>query len=144
MQINYQPGGSSSTTFASLLVDEASGGVVTDFKPRAAIAVQRDSLAVTTGAANSAFRQPLGNVTQTIPLVVQQFYSTRAAALAAINTVTTALLTVKNDFQICEPSGSPVLYYKNAVCTSLDADLTGSTVQFRITLETDLVKTSYP
>jgi hypothetical protein len=144
MQINYQPAGSSSTTFANLLVDEAAGGVVLDFKPKGVISVQRDPLAVTTGATNSTFRQPMGNVTQIIPLVVQQFYPTRAAALAAINTVISALLTVKNDFQICEPSGSPVLYYKNAVCASLDADLTGSTVQFRLTLETDLVKTSYP
>jgi len=143
MQINYQASGAGSWT-GTTLVDEAAGGVVVDFKPKGVISVQRDPLAVTTGATNSAFRQPMGNVTQTIPLVVQQFYTTRALALAAIATVTTALLTVKNDFQICEPSGSAVLYYENAVCTSLDADITGSTVQFRITLEADLVKTTFP
>jgi len=144
VQINYQASGTSGSAFANLLVNEAAGGVVVDFKPRGMISVQRDPLAMPAGSANSSFRQPLGNVTQTIPLVVQQFYSTRALALAAIQTITAALLTVKNDFQISEPSGSPVVYYKNAVCTSLDADLTGSTVQFRINLETDLVQTTFP
>jgi len=143
MQIKYQASGGGSFT-GTTLVDENAGGVVVDFKPKGEISVQRDPLAMPAGSANSSFRQPMGNVTQTIPLVLQQFYSTRALALAAIQTITVALLTSQNDFQIDEPSGTPVLYYKNGVCSKIDADLTGSTVQFSLTLETDLVQISFP
>ena len=142
MKISYKTiGGSSYTT----LVDESTGGVVADWTPKGAIAIQRDPLAVPTGASNSTFRQPMGNVTQTLPIVIQVFYLDRGAALAAIQTLTTALLTSKNHLQINEPTGTAtMLYYPNAVCTSLDADLNGSTVQYRLNFETDLVTTTAP
>ena len=140
MKISYKAvGGSTYTT----LVDESAGGVVADWKPKGTISVQRDPLAVTTGATNSTFRQPMGNVTQTLPLVIQIFYGDRGAALAGIQTLTAALLTVKNHLQVTEPTGTATtLYYPNAVCTGLDADLNGSTVQYRINFESDLVTTA--
>jgi hypothetical protein len=142
MKISYQAvGGSTYTT----LVDESAGGVVVDWKPKGTVTIQRDALAVPTGSASSQFRQPMGNVTQTLPLVLQVFYADRGAALAAIQVVTAALLTAKNHLQVSEPTGTATtLYYPNAVCTSLDADLNGSTVQYRLNFETDLVTTTAP
>jgi hypothetical protein len=140
MIIQYKPvGGSAYTT----LVDESAGGVVADWKPKGQVNIQREPLATATGAANSEFRQPLGNVRQTIPLVLQVFYPDRGTALAAIATLTLALLTSKNHLLVNEPTGTAAtLYYPNAVCTSFDADLTGSSVQYKITFESDLVTTT--
>jgi hypothetical protein len=140
MKISYKAvGGSTYTT----LVDESAGGVVVDWKPKGAIAVQRDPLAVPAGSVNSAFRQPMGNAIQTLPVVIQIFYGDRGAALAGIQTLTAAFLTAKNHLQVSEPTGTTTtLYYPNAVCTGLDADLNGSTVQFKINFEADLVTTT--
>jgi hypothetical protein len=140
MKISYEPvGGSGYTT----LVDESLGtNVVVDWKPKGAIAVQREPLAVLAGAANSTFRQPMGNVTQTLPITILITYANRGAALVGIQTLTTALLTVKNNLQVNESTGTATtLYYPNAVCTSLDADLTGVTVLYKMNFESDLVLT---
>ena len=142
MKISYQAVGTSTYI---ILVDEALGGVIADWKPKGSVTIQRDALAVPTGSASSQFRQPMGNVTQTIPVVVQMFYLDRGAALAAIQTLTTALLAVKNHLQVSEPTGTATtLYYPNAVCTSFDAELNGITVQYRLNFETDLVTTTAP
>jgi hypothetical protein len=143
MKISYKAVGGSSYT---VLCDDSLGtNVVQDWKPKAAIYVQRDPLAVTAGAANSAFRQPMGNVTQTVPMVLSITYADRGAALAATQALTAALLTAKNHLQVNEPTGTATtLYYPNAVCTSLDADLTGVTVQYRMNFETDMVTTAAP
>jgi hypothetical protein len=135
-------GGSSYTT----LCDDSLGtNVMQDWKPKGAIAVQRDPLAVPAGSANSSFRQPMGNVTQTLPLLIWITYTDRGLALAAIQILTSALLTVKNHLQVNEPTGTPAtLYYPNAVCTSLDADLNGVTVQYKMNFESDLATTTAP
>lgn len=140
MKIEYRAvGGSGGYT---LLMDESAGGTLETFKPRGSIAKQNVALAAMPGQVTSSYKQPLGNVTESIPLKFNNVYTSRALALAACRTVKLGILTNKTNLKVTE--GSEIQFYPNAICATCEPEIQGQSVTFTMAFEADLVTATEP
>ncbi len=136
MKIEYSPTDSSYAT----LVDESTGGVIKRFNPTATVnAVQTENLAAMPTQQTAQFRQPVGNISETLELEVAVTYASRQAAVAASRTVITSIIGLTLFWQVTE--GTEVQKFKNGTVKKLNRDVQGATVTYVFTIEADLVST---
>lgn len=125
------------------LANESAGDVVKSWSPDGSLnSIQRENLAATPGQCNPAFRQPLGNIVEKISLNLTVNKASAAAAAAFARTTKTALLGSKCHFRLT--IDTEVQYYPNGVCSKCHPTYQGSTTEYQIELETDLVTAQAP
>lgn len=142
MKISYAAP-SATPTYITLWDESAGTATVKDWRPVARLGtMQKENLAVPTGALNSAFRAPLGNVTTTVAINLTSIYSSRAAALAAARTTQAALLGTVNHYQVVQDSETQ--YLPHGVVEELSAEVQGCSVTYIFTIYADLVTATAP
>lgn len=142
LKIEYRTVGA--TGAYSVLADTAAGDVVKDFAPDANVgSVQKTPLAQGQGQLSPEFRIPLGNVVTKLSFELAQTSASEAAASASARNTTIALLGSLNNLKVTK-GVSDVEYYPKAVCSKCSHKNGGATIEYVITMETDLVTATEP
>ena len=135
MNIATKPAGQTTGDYATL-IDDTQGGVIAETRWKGAAKMQEEALCAPPGATNAQFRQPVGNVSGVLPVKGWNIsYASLDAALAATQAVPAAVLGTKVHIRITV--GGVVVYYPNAVATSMETLMEGGTVTFDGSFATD-------
>ena len=140
MQLYYKvKGGAGDWT---LLADVSGNSALREWKPKATGQLQKENLAAMPSQITAPFRQPIGNIRETIPIVLDISYASYVAALTTAASVKTAFLGKITHLKAVESSLTQ--YYANGVTDSMETAVAGCNVVYTFTIETDLVSSTEP
>lgn len=123
-----------------VLFDESAGAqLLEDFSPDFSARVDAQDLAGST----SKFRNPLGNVAQSMQLKFNQQYASKALCVASIRSMA-ALMGFGILFHLQVTQDGEVQYYPNCVCTKYKPKLGGISADHILQVEGDGVTSIAP
>ena len=137
MKISYKIVGGTPPAWVTLF-DNATGDASPVFKPSFRNVNQ---LSQGFGAGSQAVN-PLANAICSLNLPFSKTYTSNAVALLAIRTLRSNLSGVKVHLSVIE--GSETQYYPNGSLENMDANLTGCSVDFNMTFQTEDVTGTMP
>lgn len=123
-----------------VLFDESAGAqLLEDFSPDFAARVDEQDLP----GSNGKFRNPLGNIIQSMQLKFNQQYANKAACVASIRSMA-ALMGFGVIFHLQVVQDAEVQYYPNCVCTKYKPKLGGISADHILQVQGDTVTSTAP